>query len=120
MLILVMRITQAKAFMFHLTVSSTSKRQKRGITTYPLLTARRFDQWRFSIATKPAMLVRNRLGFHAIVSHELPLYGSGESRFALRSVHRVADHFMLMAHCQSNLTSRPGLGPLALPRRDTS
>ena len=102
MLILVMRIAQAQAFMFHLTVSSASKRQKSGITTYPLLTTRRFDQRRLGITTKPAMLASNRRGFHAIVSHELPLCGSGESRSALRSADRCIGSRIILLKCCSN------------------
>src|SRR5260370_40908134 len=88
MLILVMRIAQAQAFMCHLTISSASQRHTSGITTYPLLTTRRFDQRRLGITTKPAMLTSNRLAFHAIGRHELPLSGSGASRSALRSAER--------------------------------
>src|SRR6266571_393002 len=105
MLILGMRIAQAQAFMFHLTVSSASKRQKSGITT------------------KPAMLASNRLGFHAIVSHELPLCGSGESRSALRSADRcIGSRIILCSWLIGSPTciALPGLGPLELPLRDAS
>ena len=123
MLILVMRIAQAKAFMFHLTVSSASQRHKSGITTYPLLTTRRFDQRRLGITTKPAMLTSNRLGFHAIVSHELPLCGSGESRSALRSADRcIGSRIILCSWLIGSPTciSLPGLEPLELPLMDAS
>ena len=69
MLILIMGITQTKAFVLDLTTPAASKRQKRRIATYPLLTTRGFHQRRRGIATEPAMLAGNRLGFHAIVSH---------------------------------------------------
>ena len=123
MLILVMRIAQAQAFMFHLTVSSASKRQKSGITTYPLLATRRFDQRRLGITTKPAMLASNRLGFHAIVSHELPLCGSGESRSALRSADRCIGSRIILCSwliISPTCISLPGLGPWELPLRDVS
>jgi len=71
-------IAQAKALMLDLASPAASKREKGRITTYPLLTTRRFDQWRLGIATKPTMLAGNRLGFHAIVSHGLSWCGGGE------------------------------------------
>jgi hypothetical protein len=79
MLILIMRITQAKALVFHLTSTAASKRQKSRIATDPLLTTWCFDQRRLGIATKPAMLTRNRLRFHAIGSHGVPLFANVEA-----------------------------------------
>jgi hypothetical protein len=77
MLILIVGIAQAKAFMLHLTSPATAKRHKGRITTYPLLTTRRFDQRGPVIATKPAMLTGHRLGFHSVVGHRFPLLGDG-------------------------------------------
>jgi hemolysin activation/secretion protein len=76
--ILIVGIAQAKALMLDLASPAASKREKGRITTYPLLTTRRFDQWRLGITTKPTMLAGNRLGFHAIVSHGLSWFGGGE------------------------------------------
>jgi hypothetical protein len=69
MLILIMGIAQAQAFVFDLTPPAASKRHKRRIATYPLLTTRGFHSRRLGIATEPAMLAGHRLGFHAVVSH---------------------------------------------------
>ena len=69
MLILIMGIAQAQAFVLDLTTPAASKRHKRRIATYPLLTTRGFHSRRLGIATEPAMLAGNRLGFHAVVSH---------------------------------------------------
>ncbi len=69
MLILIMGIAHAKTLVLHLTPTATLKRQKRCITTYPLLTTRRFDSRRLGIATKATMLALHRLGFHAVVGH---------------------------------------------------
>ena len=76
--ILIVGIAQAKALMLDLASPAASKREKGRITTYPLLTTRRFDQRRLGITTKPAMLASNRLGFHAIVGHGLSWFGGGE------------------------------------------
>jgi len=77
MLILIVGIAQAKAFMLHLTAPAAPKRHKGRIATYPLLATRRFDQRSLGIATKPAMLTGNRLRFHAVVGHGFPLFGGG-------------------------------------------
>src|SRR5947209_19847632 len=71
MVILIMGIAQAKAFVLDLTPPAASKRHKRRIATYPLLTTRCLHQRRLGIATEPAMLADNGLGFHAIVRHHL-------------------------------------------------
>jgi hypothetical protein len=71
MLILMMRVAQSKALVLDLTTPAASKRHKRRIATYPLLTTRGFHQRRLGIATEPAMLAGNRLGFHAVVSHRM-------------------------------------------------
>jgi hypothetical protein len=123
MLILVMRIAQAQAFLFHLTVSSASQRHQSGITTYPLLTPRRFAQRRLGITTQPAMRTSNRLGFHAIGRHELPLCGSGESRSALRSAERCIGSRIILCSWligRPPCIALPGLEPLELPLRDAS
>ena len=73
--ILIVGITQAKALMLDLAAPAASKRHKGRIATDPLLTTRRFDQRRFGRAAKPTMLAGNQLGFHAVVSHGLPLGG---------------------------------------------
>lgn len=77
MLILIMGIAHAEALMLHLTSSTATKRHKGGITTYPLLTTRRFHQWRLGIATETTMFARNGLGFHTVVGHRVPLYRAG-------------------------------------------
>jgi hypothetical protein len=74
MLILIMGVAHAKALVFHLTSTATLKRQKRCITTYPLLTTWRFHSRRLGIATKSTVLALNRLGFHAVVSHRVSLF----------------------------------------------
>jgi hypothetical protein len=81
--ILIVGITQAKALMLDLASPPASKRYKGGIATDPLLTTRRFDQRRFGIAAKPTMLAGNRLGFHPVVRHALPLFDGGRMRSAL-------------------------------------
>jgi hypothetical protein len=50
MLILIVGIAHAEAFVLHVAPPAPSKRQKRRITTNPLLTTRRFDQRRIGIA----------------------------------------------------------------------
>ena len=75
MLILIVGIAQAKAFMLHLASPATAKRQIGRIATYPLLATRRFDQRSLGIATKPAMLTGNRLRFHAVIGHRFPFFG---------------------------------------------
>ncbi len=77
MLLLIVGIAQAKAFMLHLTSPATAKRQIGRIATYPLLATRRFDQRGPGIATKPAMLTGHRLRFHPVVGHRFPLFGDG-------------------------------------------
>jgi hypothetical protein len=72
MLILIVGITQAEAFVLHLAPPTPSKRHKCRIITNPLLTTRRFDQRRFGIATEATMRAGYRLGFHAVVRHGVP------------------------------------------------
>jgi hypothetical protein len=74
MLILVVGIAQAEAFVLHLAPSTPSKRKKRRITTNPLITTRCFDQRRFGIATEPTMLASYRFGFHSVVGHGRSLF----------------------------------------------
>jgi hypothetical protein len=69
MLVLIVGITQAEALVLHLAPPAPSKREKRCITTNPLITTRRFDQRRCSIATEATMLAGYRCGFHAVISH---------------------------------------------------
>ena len=73
MLILIVGITHAKALMLHLTSPAASKRYKGRIATDPLLTTRCFDQRHFGIATEATMLTGNRLRFHTVVRHGVPL-----------------------------------------------
>src|SRR5215470_2015172 len=73
MLILIVGITQAEAFVLPLAPPAPSSRQNCRITTNPLLTTRRFDQRRFGIATEAPMLAGNPLGFHAVLRHALSL-----------------------------------------------
>ncbi len=74
MLILIVGITQAEAFVLHLTPPTPAQRKKCRITTNPLSTTRRFDQRRFGIATEATMLAGNRFGFQSVVRHGLSLY----------------------------------------------
>ena len=69
MLILIMGVAQTQALVLDLTTSAASKRKKRRIATYPLLTTRCLHQRRRGIATETTMLAGHRLGFHAVVSH---------------------------------------------------
>ena len=100
MLILLVGIAQAEAFVLHLAPPTPSKRQKGRITTNPLITTRRFDQWRFGIATEATMLAGNRFGFHAVVRHDLSLFVSmGLScRELPRQVHCTANRSILSEH----------------------
>src|SRR5262249_8768203 len=75
--------TKTKALSPVCTAPTASKRYKGGIATDPLLTTRRFDQRRLGITPKPTMLAGNQLGFHAVVSHRLPLCGGGGTPSAL-------------------------------------
>jgi hypothetical protein len=106
MLILIMGIAQAKALMLHLTSPAASKRHKGRITPYPLLTTRCFHERRFCIATEATMLAGNRLGFHAVVRHGLPLCRAVAAPSALMrhgEVHPAPNRFRLWAHLDSNL-----------------
>ena len=76
MVILIMGVAHTKAFVLHLTSPAASKRHKRRIATYPLLTTRGFHQRRFGIATEATMLAGNRLGFHAVVRHRVAFSGA--------------------------------------------
>ena len=96
MLVLVVRIAHAKAFVLDLAAPAASKRQKGRIAAYPLLTTRRFDQRRLGIATKPTMLAGNRRGFHAVVSHAFPLIDGGRSPFILRAADRCSSSRIIL------------------------
>ena len=100
MLILIVGITQAEAFVLHLAPPTPSKRHKCRITTNPLLTTRRFDQRRFGIATEATMLAGNQCGFHAVIRHALSLcVGMGLAcRAFTRQVHCTAKRSMLFEH----------------------
>ena len=75
MLVLIVRVTQTKAFVLDLTPPAASQRHKRRIATYPLLTTRGLHSRRLGIATEPAMRAGNRLGFHAVVRHGVAFSG---------------------------------------------
>ena len=109
MVTLIMGIAHAKAFVLDLTPPATSKRQKRRIATYPLLTTRGFHERRLGIATEPAMLAGNRLGFHSVVCHGLFLFvGMGCSgRERAREVHRATHRSILCDHLHLNPTPLP-------------
>jgi hypothetical protein len=77
-----MGITQTKALVLDLTTPATSKWKKRRIATYPLLTTGGFHQWCWGIATAPAILAGNRLGFHTIGRHRVTFCG-GMSAFGI-------------------------------------
>jgi hypothetical protein len=114
MLILIVRIAHAEAFMLHLAPSTPAKRKKRCITTNPLVTTRRFDQRRFGIAAEATMLASYRFGFHAVGRHGLSLVVALEvSWLALaHQMHRAADGSILSDHVHLNLTSTPSSVPI--------
>lgn len=120
--ILIVGITQAKALMLDLASPPASKRYKDGIATDPLLTTRRFDQRRCSIAAKPTMLAGNRLGIHPVVRHALPLLAGGRMRSVLGSAHWCIISWIIL--CSGLLCSpscpRHGWGPSGLALRDAS
>jgi hypothetical protein len=91
--------------MLHLAPPAPSKREKRCITTNPLLTTRCFDQRRVGIATETTMLSGYRFGFHAVVRHGLSLCGGlGRScHEGAHQVHRTAHRSILSEHVQCNL-----------------
>jgi len=105
MLILIVGVAHAEAFVLHLAPPAPSKRKKRRITTNPLITTQRFDQRRFGIATEATMLAGNRLGFHSVGRHGLSLFvDMGLSYLALaRQVHCAADRSILSDHVYLNL-----------------
>jgi hypothetical protein len=113
MLVLIVGIAQAKALMLHLAPPAPSKREKRGITTNPLLTTRRFDQRRVGIATETTMLAGYWFGFQAVVWHGLSLgVGLGLScRECAHQVHRTAHCSILSDHGQFNLPPSHALSP---------
>jgi len=109
MLILIVGIAQAEAFVLHLAPPAASKRQKRRITTNPLLTTGRFDQRRLGIATEATMLAGNRFGFHSVVRHGRSLVvGMGLAGLPLaRQVHPGADRSILSDHVPLNPIPTP-------------
>jgi len=113
MLIFIVGIAHAEAFVLHLTSTATSKRQKGRITTYPLLTTWRFHYRRLRIATEATMFAGNRLRFHTVVCHGVPLCGAGAAQLALMrhcDVHHAPPRSRLWAHLDANLN------PLRWPR----
>ena len=105
MLVLIVGITQAQALMLHWAPPAPAKREKRCITTNPLITTRRFDQRRGGIATETTMLSGYWFGFHAVVCHGLSwCVGLGLSgRKCAHQVHRTAPRSILSDHGQCNL-----------------
>ena len=96
MLVFVVGIAQAKALMLHLAPPTPSKREKRGITTNPLITTRRFDQRGVGIAAETTMLSGYRFSFHAVVRHGFSLSGPRALTSRLtHQVHRLANRFIL-------------------------
>jgi hypothetical protein len=96
MLILIVGIAHAETLMLDLTIPAALKRQVGRIATYPLLTTRRFDQWRLGITAKTTMLTGNQFGFHTVVRHGAPCFGGDKSALRWESkVHHVPDHSML-------------------------
>ena len=121
MLIFIVGIAQAKAFMFDLAVPAAPKRQRGRIATYPLLATRRFDQRGLGIATQPAMLTDNRLGFHAVVSHGVPLLVMG-LRLPFDEVTGcpgLPAHLLLQTRVESNLNPAPFSRGTPEPSRGT-
>ena len=113
MLIFIMGVAQTKALVLDLTPPAASKRHKRRIATYPLLTTWGLHQWRLGIATEPAMLAGNRLGFHAIVRHRMAFSGGASSSIVLAcGVHHTANRSILCDHLPLN--PRGPLWPAAL------
>jgi len=105
MSILIMRVAQTKALVLDLTAPAASKGKKRRIATYPLLTTRGFHQWRFGIATEPAMLASNWFGFHTVVCHRVTFWGAmtpSPSMVLALQVHHTANRSMVGAHLHLN------------------
>ena len=119
MLILKVGIAQAEALVLYLAPPAPSKRQKRCITTNPLITTRRFDQRRLGIATEATMLTSHRFGFHSVVCHGFFLFvGMGFSgRERAREVHRATHRSILCDHGHLNLPH--ALSPWGLVREHT-
>ena len=111
-LILIVGITQAEAFMLHLAPPTPSKRQKCRITTNPLITTRRFDQRRFGIATEATMLAGNQFGFHAVstsCSLLVRWHGAGLSRVhSPGALHRQALYTSRACPSDPPMLCRPG------------
>src|SRR6266851_10448071 len=110
MLILIMGIAHAQAFVLDLTTPAASQRHKRRIATDPLLTTRGFHSRRRGIATEPAMLAGHRLGFQAVVRHRGPFCGGGfvRPRARLRGASRRQSLYPLRSSSsQSNAPPWP-------------
>ena len=106
MLILIVGIAQAAAFVLHLAPSTPSQRKKRRITTNPLLTTRRFDQRRCGIATETTMLASHRFGFHAVVCHD-PSLVAGMGRHVSSSLARCTVLRTALASLILSISTRP-------------
>src|SRR5712692_2972004 len=112
MLVLIMGIAHTKAFVLDLTTPAASKRHKGRIATYPLLTTRSFHQRRRGIATEPAMLASNRLGFHTVVCHRTAFCGGVSAGVISRARFRGASHSQSLYPIRSSL-SQPQTTPMA-------
>ena len=112
MLVLIVRIAQAEAFVLHLAAPTPSKRKKGRITTNPLLTTRRFDQRRRRIAAESTMLAGYRFGFHSVISHGLSLFvGIGlSSRELAHPMHGSANRSIPCDHVHLNPRPTPARG----------
>ena len=120
MLIFIVGITQAEAFVLHLTPPTPSKRKKCRITTNPLITTRRFHQRRCGIATEATMLAGNRFGFHPIVRHGLSLCVGMSCHVASALARCTAPPSALSYPIMSILTYPPhALSPWGLGRERT-
>ena len=119
MLIFIVGITQAEAFVLHLTPPTPSQRKKCRITTHPLITTRRFHQRRCGIATEATVLAGNRFGFHPIVRHGLSLCVGMGCHVARALARCTASPSVLSSPMRSILPYPPALSPWGLRRERT-
>jgi hypothetical protein len=112
-----MGVAQTKALVLDLTTPAASQRHKCRIATYPLLTTRGFHQRRRGIATEPAMLAGNRLGFQAVVSHRRAFSGGTVVIYGARlRVHHAADRSILWDYLPPNPSQTPWPEAMELTR----
>jgi hypothetical protein len=100
MLLLIVGIAQAEAFVLHVAPPPPAQRHTGRSTPHPRLTTRRFAQRRVGIATEATLRAGNRLGFHAVGWPGRSLVvGIGLSGLALaRQVPLGADRSLLSDH----------------------